>query len=119
VVAQIVERNLKDLLENAPIMPARPVQKNPSGLSEVPGQNQDIRIDRQYGLTRISGFLPNLHVSEIYVFVGEDLYPAFPVPANDLQEPYQNREGTGFTMFLDTEASDIDSVQVFYRNRGE
>ena len=116
VVREIVERNLTDLLKNAPVVPAPSVAEGSEVLKSMTCcEKEMISVEKgtgSHGLVRICGIARGVDdsYSRVIVKAGGVYYEAFPFcdASSDLRE----EAGCGFTLWIVSE-SDVEIEAVY------
>ncbi len=116
VVLEIVERNLRDLLCNVPIMPALPVDIKIEEQRSDADSEITINVSDEYGLTKITGLISGVLTNEIYVHTGGNLYQAFPIVDNQNEFDTDEQLSSVFSIYLENDMSIGGNIQILYRS---
>ena len=110
VILEIVERNIPNITEKAPVMSA-PTRELDTSASIIRSESNKCKTAEKGGMLKIYGVLDEIYFednSDIYITLeGNSVfcYEAFPIFESELFET-ENRSDYGFSLLIDTKAVD-------------
>ncbi len=110
VILEIVERNIPNLLNNAPVMPAIEVVTD---IDMQAVEEPTLVIDEKVNYTQIYGYFElNSQVENVYIEIGDKIYEAFPI-IEDVLDLGNKQDLIGFSAYFPKEMS-FDNVEIKY-----